>query len=128
MKPSKPYMVMISNVEKSNGDSIKGASIKLKNNTKYTDHTKTSNEFDSNIIINLSELGDWSIGDSLTIEVTYRNITKSKSHTIGLGDLGRFNFGEFSFLCSNKIISIVNIKKISGISNSKINSIGGILI
>lgn len=123
--PRKPYIVLIRGVKKSGDVDITGMSIKLKNDTKSTDDTKISNELDSNIIMNLSDQGDWAINDVLTVEITYRNQTVSKTHTIVSGDFGKYDFGNFEFAFSKKIMLVSNISKIAGVSNININSIGG---
>ena len=124
--PKKPYIMLVSDVTKANGSGITNASVKFINNTKSTDKTVVSNESDSNTVLNLSELGSWSNGDIISVEVTYRNTIKRKSHIISAGDHNMYNFGSIQFQRTNKVISN-NMLKISGISKKNINCVGGIL-
>ena len=115
--PRPPYIILVSEAVTTKGN-LTGASIKLKNNTKVTEDTKVSNESNSNIAINLSEVGDWDDSDSLTVEVTKSSKTVSKDHTINqASDHGIYNFGSFNFGWLGKIIAISNSTKIMGIGS-----------
>jgi hypothetical protein len=96
MPPPIPYVVLVAGVDNASGD-VSGASIKLKNNTKSTETTRISNQPNSNISLNISILGSWDDGDSITVEVTYNSVTTSKSHTIdAVADRYFHSFGTFT--------------------------------
>ena len=90
--PQPPYLVRVQKVVQS-GIDISGASIKLENITKATDTTEISNESDSNITINLADLGDWDVGDSLKVTATYDGNSAASTHTVAAGDGGAWNVG-----------------------------------
>lgn len=72
------------------------ASLKLENVTNVTDTTKVSSETNSNVAINLSDCGDWAIGNSIKVTVTYDGKTGSDTHTTATGDNGYWNVGEIA--------------------------------
>lgn len=88
-----PYVVRVSSVT-DGGSPVSGASLKLENVTNVTDITKVSNEVNSNIAINLSECGDWAIGNEIKITATYDGKTGSDTHTAATGDNGYWSAGE----------------------------------
>jgi len=90
-----PYIVRVSAVT-DGGSPVSGASIKLENLTKATDTTKVSSETNSNIAINLSECGDWTVGDEIKVTATYDGKTGSSTHTTASGDNGRWNAGSIA--------------------------------
>lgn len=90
-----PYNVRVSAVT-DGGSPVSGASIKLENLTKATDTTKVSSETNSNITINLSECGDWDVGDQIQVTTTYAGKTGSSAHTTASGDYGRYDFGSIA--------------------------------
>lgn len=124
--PRKPYIILVTEVVSTKGN-LTGASIKLKNNTKVTDTTKISNESNSNVVMNLSNLGDWDDSDSLTVEVTHSDKTVTKDHTIDqASDHGIYNFGSFNFGWLGKVYSIPNSTKIMGIDMTSVKYINGV--
>ena len=124
--PRKPYIILVTEAVSTKGN-LTGASIKLKNNTKVTDTTKISNESNSNVVMNLSNAGDWDDSDSLTIEVTKSSKTVSKDHTINqASDHGIYNFGSFNFGWLGKVNSISNSTKIMNCNMTSINKINSI--
>ena len=90
-----PYIVRVSAVT-DGGSPVSGASIKLENLTKATSTTKVSNETNSNIAINLSECGDWSVGDQIKVTATYNGKTGSSTHTTSSNDVGRWDVGSIA--------------------------------
>ena len=87
-----PYVVRVGSVT-DGGSPVSGASLKLENVTNVTDTTKVSSEANSNIAINLSECGDWAIGNEIKITATYDGKIASDTHTTAAGDNGYWNVG-----------------------------------
>ena len=88
-----PYNIRVTSVTVS-GSPVSGAAITLYNDTKSTSTVKTSNETNSNISINLSECGDWTVGDIIHVKAAYGGNEKvSGNHTTASGDNGKFEFG-----------------------------------
>lgn len=88
-----PYNIRVTSVTV-DGSPVSGAVITLYNSTKSTNTAKTSNETNSNITINLSECGDWTVGDIICVKASYGgDVASSSNHTTATGDNGRFEFG-----------------------------------
>lgn len=85
-----PYIVRVSAVTDS-GSPVSGASIKLENLSKGTNTTKVSSETNSNVSINLSECGEWVIGNQIKVTATYGGKTGASTHTTASGDNGRWD-------------------------------------
>jgi len=96
-----PYIVRVSAVT-DGGSPVSGASIKLENLTKATSTTKVSSETNSNIAINLSECGDWTVGDQIKVTATYDGKTGSSTHTTSSGDNGRWDVGSIAIASSGE--------------------------
>ena len=90
-----PYIVRVSSVT-DGGSPVSGASLKLEDVTNVTDTTEVSSETNSNIAINLSECGDWAIGNEIKITATYDGKTGSNTHTTATGDNGYWSVGEIA--------------------------------
>ena len=93
--PQAPYMVRVSAVT-DGGSPVSGASIELENLTKATSTTKVSSETNSNIAINLSECGDWDVGNQIKVTATYNGKTGSSTHTTTSGDNGKWDVGSIA--------------------------------
>ena len=108
--PQAPYTVRVSAVT-DGGSPVSGASIELENLTKATSTTKVSNETNSNIAINLSECGDWDVGNQIKVTATYNGKTGSSTHTTTSGDNGKWDAGSIAIASAGaahglRIISI----------------------
>lgn len=88
-----PYNVRIEAVTV-DGSPVSGAVITLYNNTQGTSTERTSTETDSNITINLSDCGDWVIGDVIHVKAVYGgNVKVSGNHETANPDYGKYEFG-----------------------------------
>ena len=93
--PQAPYTVRVSAVT-DGGSPVSGASIELENLTKATSTTKVSGETNSNIAINLSECGDWDVGNQIKVTATYNGKTGSSTHTTASVDNGKWDVGSIA--------------------------------
>ena len=92
---SNPYTIRVSNAQVDGAD-ISGTQFKLINLTKNTEVLAMSNEADSNISIDLSNCGDWDLGDNIKIMASYYSKIGSSTHQVVSGDNGYHDFGTIS--------------------------------
>lgn len=98
--PQIPYYVQITKVQVNNID-VSGVQYTLENITKLTQILISSDELDSNIIINLSDCGDWDLGDNIKIIATYYGKIASGIHQVVSGDNNEYDFGTLALMDVN---------------------------
>ena len=107
-----PYIVFVSAVT-DGGSPVSGTQFKLTNLTKNTYTLAMSNEADSNISINLSNCGDWDIGDNIKIMASYYGKIGSSTHQVTSSDNGYHDFGTIT-LSDASISGIMRNPSMSG--------------